>query len=410
MEDSTNSPREIVQSILTQNFTQSKTLEDFVERALVHLIRWNTLNESYALLSSGETAELMTDVLLADVEANFTPGFGACTASSNNELDDYLDHSLNEYDGFSKDKLLYLQFKELLEMEPYPNTLKRIKGKRCQIAKKINKLLSYIVDRRKKRGRATSVRAFLEGRGKDEDLRAIESGEKTEDTVLSELIVRLHNRLDFVFCGEGGRLRAYRIRVQREEKKQGEVKWDFEDLILKRMKEPDSGKSIGQFFRYANEHKIVAEHFPGHVPTTYFLKLDRRIRNGAGVESRFFVAQEFVNGVNILAACLDPFLASQLQSELPAYLDRYLAMQRATGLTIDCSSIAKRNVLVRRRLMGDQDVLGVDVVDTNNLIPVDSSRFRKLYIDRKTGNQHYVARLRDFIERGILINGEEQEG
>lgn len=408
MEGPNKNPREIVQSILTQNFTRSKTLEDFVERALVHLIRWNSLDESYALLSSDETAELITDAILVELEVNSSLASDVCVVATDDEIDQYIDSALVYYDGFSKDKLLYQQFHELLQLAPHASTLKRIKNKRCQIAKKFKKLLAYIVERRRKRGQATSVQAFLTDLSSDEGLRAIESGEKSDSTVLGELIVTLRDRLDFVFCGEGGRLKAYRLRVKKEGRVRNGVEWEFEDLILKRMKKPDSGRSVGQFFKYKKEHEIVASHFPGHVPATHFLKLGRPIRNGEGVESRFFVAQEFVNGVNILAACLDPFLAAQLQMRLSTYLDRYLAMQRETGFTIDCSSTAKRNVLVRRRLIGSQDVLGVDVVDTNNLIPVDSARFRKLYIDRKTGEQHYVASLRDFIKSLALTTTNEE--
>lgn len=405
--------------VLGPHFAEGITLEDLIDRSLVHLYGTNDFANSVESLSSPETAEEIFNFIMQKLEEtvplNTTTVPPDLTEKSLQEY--FINDVVNEYDGFHKSNLLFNRLREILEAFPYPVTLQAIKRKREDFVEKIHVLMSFIIRKKHASHHHSGIAQFTEDFGSDPDLLALEKGDIDPVTVIENAIKHRSGEIELVPCGEGKRFKCYRVKL-RKKGKVG-IEWDYTDLVIKVMKPIVAERAMsGKFNEFQREHGIVQKAFgETYIPDTHFNDKNHRqdpLSKRHPELSRFMVYQEYVNGESILGACKDPFLADHLAAVLPSYVELYMAMRDTHQRVIDCSSIAKRNVLVRRRLapldnpsqdpsnpqspeIKRRDELRIQIVDTNNLTIVGSRAYERMFIDRKTGENHYLRRLQQYI-------------
>ncbi len=397
--------------IVLTEMAEDITLEGFIERSLVHLIHSDNLDDSLEKLRSEESAIAIFEFIIERLQASVPLSREAPPAVTEKDIQYcFVDDIISNYDGFDKSNLFFRKLKELLETFPYEVTLRAILQRRDQFILKILVLLRFISEKKKSRLELgqSGVDQFMYNFGNDNDLLDLEKGNVSQLELIAKILESRSADIELIPCGEGGRFRCYRVKIKA--RGQVGVEWDYTDVVIKVMKDLVAQKAqFGLFAQFKKEHGLVLNHYgDDYVLDTHFHDPQRRLPVFSSRHeniNRHLVFQEYVNGESILGACRDPFLAQHLLNVLPKYIALYESMAETHGKAIDCASIAKRNVLVRRGLnpsRNDKDDLSIWIVDTNNLISVDSAKYRKLFIDRHTGENHYLARLRQFVRDRAL--------
>lgn len=400
----------IDERILIPNVTAGITVESLVERALVHLYSGQDFEHSLSFLSSEEMARKMFDQVFDEVLCQVPEMNGKSTEQDYDQatVDYEITKIITQFDGAHPSNLIYNRLIALLSKFPYCETIESITRRSEEFIKKLHEILVFILKKKRENIHRTGVAQFLYEFGHDDELKDLEGGNLDPERMISLVLERNSANFELVPSGEGGRFKCHRIRIKLpKEDGTEETEWYYTSMVIKAMKElaGSSNGQLGIFTNFRKEHDLVRGHFGDeYVPETHF----RNTRNGGermiaehdGL-NKYLVFQEYVAGQSILSACQDPFLAEHLARILPQYIELYEAMEDTHKRVIDCSSIAKRNVLVRRRLNSrDEDELRVWIVDTNNLITVDSAKYKKLFVDRHTGEQHYLRRLRAIVANG----------
>lgn len=398
--------------ILSPGALEDLTLEGLVERSLVHLIPSDNIDDSLDKLRSENSAKAIFDLIISHLETAVPLSRETPPDFSEKDIEAcFIDDIVTNYDGFDRSNLLFKKLKELLVAFPYEATMRAILHKRDQFVLKIHILLRFISE--KKRARLalsqSGVDQFMFNLGSEADLLDLEKGNLSPTKVITKILENRRSDIELIPCGEGGRFRCYRLKIKA--RGQVGVEWDYTDLVVKVMKDLVAQQSqFGLFMQFKKEHELVLGHYgEKYVSETHFNDARNKnpafMANSQNINSQV-VFQEYVNGESILGACRDPFLATHLLNVLPGYIDLYESMADTHGKIIDCASIAKRNVLVSRGLnpkrKDNEDDLNIWIVDTNNLIQVDSVKYRKMFVDRHTGENHYLARLRQFVRDKAL--------
>gem|GEM_PF-5201531 len=414
---------DIDQHILTPNFASGLTLEDFIERALVHMFAGGDFNESLSILSSEKTAAKIFDYIVEQVQQGIPLTENGTPPELTDKVldDDFIAEIIDDYDGFHKSDLLFHRLKELLEVFPHPITLRAILRNRENFIEKIKVLISFIVQRKQSATHHSGLEQFVYDFGEDRDLQSLERGDMNAATIIESVMHKKSGDIQLVPCGEGGRFKCYRVKIRRKGKVG--IAWEYTDLVVKVMKpiiRSQTGMQ-GEFAKFHREHELTVSSFGDlYIPDTHFSKMGRDgIKPLQAMHpelDRLMVYQEYVNGESVLGACKDPFLATDLVDVLPAYIELYEQMAAIHGKVIDCASIGKRNVLVRRKLIPrskttpiHRDELRIQIVDTNNLITVGSAVYEKMFVDRHTGENHYLRRLQQYVRDRCLPEHLQQQ-
>lgn len=388
--------------VLTPSAAYALTLEDYVERTLVHLHGRRDLEESIRHIASDDNAKDVFDFILGELELAVPVPNKHPSDVTEQGINEFIDGVIEEFDGFHKDDLLYTKLKELLECFPYEITIKAIRARGDDFGEKIRALLRFIMNKKKGSLADSGFKNFISDFGQDTDSKQVEKRRIIGPEMIEGILNRRIDDVDLVFLEEGERFQAFRVRIRREGKVG--VKWDYTDLVIKVMKDITHDKNkkapLGSF---EDEHRLVLGEFGrDFVPDTLF--------RGHGVDTpliakfglnQALIFQEYINGLSIFQACRDPFLAGHLADILPTYVRLYDKMMTTRKKVIDCVSTRAEDALVRRRLNNRQkDTLQICIIDTNNLHDVGSKRYERLL--GGNGSNAYLEELRNIIKQRTL--------